>query len=97
MQLLDTKDAVAGGTTGLGASQNVTDAGTLYEKGGLFSDDDKKVITQYVTGETVVLKQGFSRLHFGKIVALCWENEYFPNFSSLMLRKSLLYAVKIFV
>jgi len=41
-KLLDTKDAVAGGTTGLGASQNVTDGGTLYEKGGLFSDDDKK-------------------------------------------------------
>ena len=37
----------------------------------------------------------FSWLYAGKILALCWHKPYFPNFSSLMLGKSLLYAGKI--
>ena len=42
-------------------------------------------------------KEDFSQLYAGKIPALCWEKPYFPNFSSLMLGKSLLYAGKIIV
>ena len=41
--------------------------------------------------------EDFSRLYAGKILALWWDKPYFPNFSSLMLRKSLLYAGKILV
>ena len=32
------------------------------------------------------------RLYGGKILALCWDNRYFPIFFSLMLAKSLFYA-----
>ena len=37
-------------------------------------------------------KQDSSWLYAVKILALCWDKPYFPNFSSLMLGKSLLFT-----
>ena len=42
-------------------------------------------------------KQYFSQFHAAKILALCWHQPYFPNFSCLMVGKSLIHVDKIFV
>ena len=55
----------------------------------------EKGYTVNVTFETLVLEKYFAGFLLGKILALCWEKPYFPNFYSLMLAKSLLYEILV--